>query len=157
MMIDLSDPSLRSACQQAMMEVLETMFFEIPLDEPVQCLAAQAGDGALAATASFGGSLTGSLTVMLDGDAARSLAASFLGMDPGMEEDGPGPAELRSVVIELANVLCGATMSRMEPAGRLRIEQPVIVERTPALTGPWLSVPLECGSLDVHVRCGVEP
>ena len=149
--IDLSDPSLRSACHQAVVEVLETMFFELPLDAPEE--SSGPSPAGCAATARFDGSLTGSLTMVLTGDLPRTLASSFLGLD----EQEAGPAEWQSVVIELANVLCGATMSRMEPSGRLHIEQPRIVDDPSGSLGPWLRFGLESGELEVHVQYGVQP
>ena len=149
--IDLSDPSLRSACHQAVLEVLETMFFELPLDTPLNT--SSPAPSGCCATARFEGSITGALTVVLTANAPQRLAASFLGLD----DEEAGPAEWQSVVIELANVLCGATMSRMEPAGRLRIEQPVLLPVPPTPAGPWLSFALECGRLEVHVEYGALP
>lgn len=149
--IDLSDPSLRSACHQAVLEVLETMFFELPVDAPL--VSSSPAPSGTSAAARFGGSLTGALTLVLAGTAPQRLAASFLGLD----DAEIGPAEWQSVVVELANVLCGATMSRLEPAGRLRIDQPVLLPVPPCPEGPWLGFTLECGRLDVHVQYGALP
>jgi hypothetical protein len=148
---DLHDPALRSACEQAVLEVLETMFFEFPIGDPVesQCPA----PAVATATARFDGSLTGALCVSISESCPQRLAAGFL----GIEDDQVGPAEQQSMVIELANVLCGATMSRLDPAGRLRIEQPVFGPPPAPLPGPWLSFPLECGQLDVSVHYGACP
>lgn len=146
--LDLSNPALRTACHQAVLEVLETMFFELPVEEP-RLSEGPAAPGCCA-TARFDGNLTGALTVVLTGDVPRCLAASFLGREDG-EAD---PDEWESVVIELANVLCGATISRVEPAGRLRIEQPVLLPAASGPEGPWLSFSLERGSLCVNVESG---
>lgn len=144
--IDLTDPSLRSACHQAVLEVLETMFFELPLDTP--SISPSPAPSGCCAVARFGGSLTGAITVVLTDDVPRRLASAFLGLDT-IEL---GPPEWRSVAIEMTNVLCGATMSRIEPAGRLRIEQPELVAAPPGLPGPWLSFALESGRLEVHAE-----
>lgn len=54
-------------------------------------------------------------------------------------------------------------MSRMEPAGRLRIQQPVVLPHPATLNHasgvadklePWLRYPLECGEILVSVRYG---
>ena len=145
---DLHDPALRSACEQAVLEVLETMFFEFPTGDPVE--AQTPAPATATATARFDGSLTGTLCLSISDSCPQRLAAGFL----GIEDDQAGPFEQRSVVIELANVLCGATMSRLDPGGRLRIEQPVFGQPASPLPGPWLSFPLECGQLDVHVHFG---
>jgi hypothetical protein len=148
--IDLSDASFRSACHQAVLEVLETMFFELPLDSPE--LRPNPAPSACCVTARFGGSLTGAITLVLTGGLGHQLAASFLGLEDG----DPDPSECRSVAIEMTNVLCGATMSRIEPAGRLRIEPPELAAAPPGSPGPWLSFALESGRLDVHAEYTAE-
>jgi len=148
--IDLRDAALRVACRDAVLEVLETMFFELPADDalPVE----KPSEGANAGTVRFGGSLQGTLCVAVSSNCPRRLAAGFL----GLEEEEIGDAEEQSMIVELANVLCGATMSRVEPAGRLRIGQPVLGAPLENCPGPWLRFPLESGSVEVTVHFGEE-
>ncbi len=54
---NLSNPALRAACRQAVLEVLETMFFEVPLDEDVPSPVHE--PEALIARARLAGSLEG--------------------------------------------------------------------------------------------------
>lgn len=141
--VDINDSPLRQACAEATLEVLETMLFEFPVDEPGLSGPPPAGDAI--ATAVFDGSLAGSLTVAISAECTARLAAGFLGLD----EDEAGESEQRSLVIELANVICGATMSRLEPEGRLRIQPPVFGPRAEPDTGDWLHFPIEGGHLAV--------
>lgn len=145
---NLADPALREACRQAVLEVLETMFFEIPLDEDVP--SPDHETDALIACARFDGSLNGWLCVAISRSCAGPLAASFLGLD----EEEVGAEECRSMLIELTNIVCGATMSRLEPSGRLHIQQPVLVESPHACDSPWLRFPLSCGTFDAALSTG---
>ncbi len=144
--IDLSHGTLKAACTQAALEVLETMFFELPTGEPT--LDGSPPAPASQARAVFSGSACGELRVALSGGCPRSLAAAFL----GLEEEFTGESEQHSMVVELANVLCGSTLSRIQPDGRLHIEQPVFGAAGPAPPGPWLSFPLEHGRMDLYAR-----
>lgn len=143
--IDLRQQTLRTACVQAALEVLETMFFEFPTEEPA--LQEQPPESVSLARAVFSGGARGELQVALSGACPRTLAAAFLGID----EEEAGEAEQRSMVVELANVLCGSTMSRIQPSSRLHIEQPLFAT-TPPQTGPWISFPLEAGRMSVYAR-----
>jgi hypothetical protein len=54
---------------------------------------------------------------------ARSIAAGFLGVDPEeMSETQPG-----EVILELANILCGALMSTLWPESNLSLGTPELV------------------------------
>jgi CheY-specific phosphatase CheX len=145
-LIDLRNEKMHAACQQAVLEVLETMFFELP--ESTGELVEHHVDDASLVTARFSGSLNGVLCVALSSASPQRLAAGFL----GMEEEDIGPDEEHSMVVELANVLCGSTMSRVEPLGRLIIEQPGVGEHPEDVHGPWLRFPLESGLIEVSVQ-----
>ena len=153
----LSDAALQSACRAAMSEVLETMFFE-PASGEIELTAQPPEDSRIVAVR-FDGSLVGSLHVSLPQRCCAPLAAGFL----GREEDELTETDQVSLVAELGNMLCGATMSRMEPAGRLRIQPPVLLPGPATLSQccsesglpePWLRYPLECGDILVSVRYG---
>ena len=144
--VDLSHESLQASCIQAALEVLETMFFEFPTGEPA--LAGHPPENASQARAVFSGSARGELRVSLSSDGLRSMAAAFL----GIEEDEAGESEQLSMVVELANVLCGSTLSRIQPAGRLHIDQPVFGPVNVVPSGPWLSFPLERGCMSIYAR-----
>ena len=131
----------------ALVEVVETMFFELPLDEVREGLPPAEGRAAWTA---FGGTHAGWLEVRLEEGAARRLAANFLGREDEWTVTEP---EIELVALELANILCGNALSRLDPGGRFRIEAPRL-ERRSEEGGPWLAAPLESGR--VALRAGFE-
>jgi CheY-specific phosphatase CheX len=144
----MEEPALRRALEDAVLEVLETMCFEFPAGDPEE--GGLAEGERLAARARFEGSLRGELRVALEGAAPRRLAAAFLGIE---EEEVREQDELQ-MAAELANMLCGATMSRLEPQGRLRIAAPEAARGPVGCAGaPWLRFPLEQGEVAVTLCC----
>ncbi len=99
--------------------VLETMFFTAPWGpaEP------ETGGAALEARLAFQGSPSGSLAVCLSEHAARLLAAGFLGED----EETLTDAQTGQVVCELANMLCGSLVSRLESEESFDLAPPELV------------------------------
>jgi CheY-specific phosphatase CheX len=105
--------------EAATAEVLETMFFATASGEAASWPPA-AGD-CVAASVAFSGTRNGNLTVRLPGGTARALAACFLGVD----SEGPlGPGQVAEVVCEMANMVCGAALSRLDPDGEVRLGPP---------------------------------
>jgi hypothetical protein len=102
------------------------------------------------ARARYHGSLEGTLEVAVARPSSARLAAAFL----GLESDEAGEVEQRQVAMELANMLCGATLSRLEPDGRLKIEQPRIVGTAEPESKAWMNLALEDGSIQLALRCG---
>jgi CheY-specific phosphatase CheX len=103
---------------EATEEVLENMFFSGVMGEMEE-----AGDGdRLCATVAFAGSIAGELTVSAAPATIAILAAGFL----GAEDDSVADTQARSVVGELANVLCGVMLGHMDPKGSFVISPPEI-------------------------------
>ena len=101
-------------------EVLETMFFEEAV--PSACEHAWLAQ-AVSAQLSFDGSHCGEFLLSVSPDTARSIASGFLGVDPEeMSKTQPG-----EVVLELANILCGALMSTLWPESNLSLGTPELV------------------------------
>lgn len=101
-------------------EVLETMFFEEAV--PGACEHAWLAQ-AVSAHLSFEGSHCGEFLLSASPDTARSIAAGFLGVDlEEMSETQPG-----EVILELANILCGALMSTLWPESNLSLGTPELV------------------------------
>jgi CheY-specific phosphatase CheX len=141
---DVAAPgSSEPACEAAALEVLETMFFELPLGEPE--MMDQPPEQPVAATAEFNGDLRGSLSVASEPWAARRLAANFLGRE---DESTITETEVRLVTCELANMVCGNALSRIEPHGRFQISTPEAA--LPCEAGlDWLTFVLESGAVAV--------
>ncbi|MBN9662915.1 MAG: chemotaxis protein CheX [Acidobacteria bacterium] len=145
---NLALPHVRQACRSALLEVLETMFFELPVSE-LEMVERPAVDSCLI-RAEFHGSAEGAMELALSCGTCERLAASFL----GKEQSEVSCAEKCSTARELANMLCGASLSRLQPHGRMSIESPESIPAPDPESGPWLRYPLEGGFLDVELRYG---
>lgn len=99
--------------------VLETMFFSAAWGpaEP------ETGGAALEARLAFEGNPSGTLAVCLSEQAARLLAAGFL----GEEEETLSDSQTGQVVCELANMLCGSLVSKLESEESFDIAPPELV------------------------------
>lgn len=118
----MSEPLIETALAESVQEVLEKMFFaDLVNSPPGETLAA-----GITAQLIFDGDPPGSFRLILDPAAARSAAADFLGEDPSeLSED-----QLNEVVCELANMICGSVLSRIESSATFRLFKPVIVPTT---------------------------
>jgi CheY-specific phosphatase CheX len=115
----VTDTPLRQALAESMDEVLEKMFFVRSLGE----LAGPAAGPVTAAHLTFEGDPPGSLTLRMTPAAARSVAADFL----GEEEAELSPRQIGEVVCELANMICGSVLSRVERNTTFRLSAPRLV------------------------------
>jgi CheY-specific phosphatase CheX len=127
------------------------MFFaetmgELPATEP-------AGDEIIVEL-EFQGEPSGSLLLRLTCQAARQIAADFL----GIEECAITEMQTSEVVRELANMVCGSVLSRVESSATFRLAPPRIV--TPRAIAACLSntqyrVQLSNGTLAVTLGTGI--
>jgi CheY-specific phosphatase CheX len=114
------DPDFAAAVVRVAAEVLATMFFEEAV--PSACEHAWLST-AVSAQLTFDGSHFGSLLLSVSPDNARSIASGFLGLDPEeLTDSQPG-----EVILELANILCGALMSTLWPESTLSLGTPELV------------------------------
>jgi CheY-specific phosphatase CheX len=112
-------PDLSSLLTAAAEEVLENMFFSGVMGE----MEDESEGERLCATVTFAGSSLGELTVSASPSTLAVLAAGFLG-----EDETAADSEVRSVVGELANVLCGVVLGRMDPKGNFVISPPTVTD-----------------------------
>ena len=98
-------------------DVLEIMFFTAPRgdSEPDNSTGPL-----ILARLSFNGKPPGRFGVRIPLETARKIAASFL----GVEEDAVTETQIGEVICELANMLCGSTLSRLEKDCRFELSQP---------------------------------
>jgi CheY-specific phosphatase CheX len=113
----LDDPEAGQTAARVAAEVLETMFFTEA--EPAACEHAWLED-APTARVRFEGSHRGEMLLGVSLEAADPIAASFLGLEPGELT----AAQRRQVIQELANILCGAMLSRLWPESTLALATP---------------------------------
>jgi hypothetical protein len=117
-------PDLEAALDQVTEHLAETMFFSTVLDRAGDL----AGEAGYAAAIRFSGSRSGAVRVVLPQSTAELLAADFLG-EPDERQAG-------ALVGELANILCGSLLGRMDPAGRFSISPPEITAVAGAFEQP---------------------
>lgn len=114
--------SLQHVLRQSVEEVLEKMFF-------IRSLADSTGEPRLSrselmAHLTFDGEPSGSLTLRVTSHAARSISADFLGTDEGQLTQ----QQVGEVVCELANMICGSVLSRVQSAATFRLASPQFAE-----------------------------
>jgi CheY-specific phosphatase CheX len=101
-------------------EVLDTMYFTTVLDAVPETELRPLRQGDFAFSLNFQGDVSGSFGLHLDYSTAYSLASNFLG-----EDRGELPcAEVGDVISELANMLCGAVMSRVPSTHKFVLSHP---------------------------------
>jgi len=115
----VTDSILQRALQESTEEVLEKMFF-------IQCLGESLeaeSEPPFVAHLAFEGDPSGALTLYVRASAARSVAADFL----AAEEPDLSEQEVGEVVCELANMICGSVLSRVESSATFRLASPQLV------------------------------
>jgi CheY-specific phosphatase CheX len=101
----------------ALQEVLGTMFFSDAVQAACQHLAA--GEW-MSARVRFSGDPAGELRLMLSPGLAVVFAAGFLGIDEAEVTEEAAS----QVICELANMLCGAILSRLHPDSLVALGAP---------------------------------
>lgn len=112
----------------AAQQVLETMFFTSIMGERKDPPA----DPALEALVSFEGEPSGSFGLRLSASVARAIAANFLGVE---DEAELTDSQIGEVTCELANMICGATLSQVESGSTFHISHPRLVDTGGAFAG----------------------
>ena len=116
--------TLTSSIAAAAGSVLETMFFAEA--EPCAPVPDEQRRRMTAVRIGFDGGLRGEFRIAFEPRLARTLAAAFLGMD----ESEVAEEEVKQVMCETANMICGAALSRIESDEHMRLEMPTLVENT---------------------------
>jgi CheY-specific phosphatase CheX len=120
------DPEARETVRRVAAEVLETMFFTEAEEAPCDHIWLEI---ACCARIHFEGSHFGEMLLGVSVEATDPIAASFLGIETEELTD----ALRGQMVQELANILCGAMLSRLWPESTLALS-------SPELSG-WLAWP----------------
>jgi hypothetical protein len=145
------EPRFDTTLANVTTEVLETMFFAEAAR--TEC---EHGwlDASFSVRVSFRGSHSGDMLLSVSPEAADSLAPAFLGIDPLEMTDAPRI----QVLLELANILCGAVLSHFWPESQLALAAPEVTVYEP-LGGPGLHgcFVLEEGKLAVWIALRSTP
>jgi hypothetical protein len=113
------DTTIRTALSCAVAEVLERMFFLAGLGEAPE---PPAEAGTVTVQVTFDGDPPGCFQMRIARPAANAIAADFLGEDP----DSLTGQQSAEVTLELANMICGAVLSRIESSATFRLGAPQI-------------------------------
>ncbi|MEO8594801.1 MAG: chemotaxis protein CheX [Candidatus Solibacter sp.] len=118
----MTDQRIHAALSAAVADVLESMFF---LETVVREEEANAAADSIDVEIGFEGNPPGRFEMRLAAGAANAIAADFLG------EDGESLSEQQrmDVTLELANMICGSVLSRLESSALFRLGSPRISAR----------------------------
>ena len=117
----MSDTDLNRAVSESVAEVLEKMFF-ISATEETGPPEEPRGPEIMVRLA-FEGEPCGTLVLKIPVAAALPIAADFLAEDEQSLSDG----QVSGVICELANMVCGSVLSRVESESAFRLAHPVVV------------------------------
>jgi CheY-specific phosphatase CheX len=109
--------NLSQAVSQATEDVLSTMFFTFVDEVPADA----GGQPDMETRIAFRGHLAGSLALQCSTDAVAEMASNFLGLEA---DTPPSAAEQEAVMTELANMICGAILSRIGSEGLFELLPP---------------------------------
>ncbi len=127
-------------------EVLETMFFTEAV--PVECEHSWFAS-AVSVQIAFDGSHCGEMWLAVGEEAVPALASAFLAIDP----EEAGEMERSQVILELANILCGAVLSSLWRESRLQLNAPKLAAWQCGGEGVWhCCLMLPEGRLAISIR-----
>lgn len=118
----MNDFDLSQALAEAVGEILEKMFFIDTSESGPEDGTRLSAEDAIAARLTFDGDPPGWLQLQVDCPQARSLAADFLGEEPC----DVSAKKMEEVVCELANMICGSVLSRVEGTTDFHLAAPAI-------------------------------
>ena len=143
-------------------QVLETMFYasvvdpaDLPEGEPAAPQDSH-GRARIGARLAFTGKPSGAFEADADPEAARALAAGFLGIDDS-EVTGEQASD---VVAEFTNMTCGYVLSSLGRVEYFNLQAPQLTsseEFAPSVEGVRRVFQLETGSLAVCLRADFDP
>jgi len=116
----VTDTTIRKALSSAVADVLESMFFLEALGETTE---PPPQAEAVVARVTFDGDPPGCFHMRLARPAVNAVAADFLGEDA----ESLTEQQSREVTLELANMICGAVLSRIESSASFRLGTPEIL------------------------------
>src|ERR1017187_5958667 len=125
----VTDTTIHTALSSAVAEVLDCMFFLEVLGEIAE---PPPRDETVTVQVSFEGDPPGHFQMRIGRPAANAVAADFLGEDL----ESLSARQSADVTLELANMICGAVLSRIESRAVFRLGSPQIVADDTGKRGP---------------------
>jgi len=133
-------------------EVLECMFFTSPAEDAAP--SPPASEGYIGARLLFHGKPSGRFGIRTPLETGGRIAANFL----GVEEDSLTEGQIGEVIRELANMLCGSVLSRLEEHERFDLSQPQLdLAEDPEKHTAYRLVALEEGPLAIWLDLRQNP
>jgi len=122
-MIAADREALRETISGALNQAMEAMFFDAA--EPIEECDCAGRAEMVTVCLWFHDAMDGEFLLSTPLPTALALAASFLGLDTN-EMDR---SHAEQIVCELANIVCGSALSRLEPSSELRLSPPLVTPR----------------------------
>lgn len=122
-MIALEREVLLDAVTAAVNQAMEAMFFDAAAPVP-DCGHGEAPD-CITVCLWFHDAVDGEFMLTTPLATATALAANFMGLEP----DDVDRSQAEQIVCELANIVCGSALSRLEPSTELRLSPPLVTPR----------------------------
>lgn len=144
-----SRAAVQIALERALNDVLERMFFVEPVHATPESEHSSPG---IEAYLPYAAGVAGWLRLHAAGAAARALAADFL----GSAEEDLAQSTVEEVFCELANMICGAALSRLEPSAAIRLGQPRIAVAEAPSGAPLTSCSVATGRGTVTASLSTE-
>jgi hypothetical protein len=145
----VTDTTIREALGSAVADVLDRMFF---LDFLGEAPEPAAGADTLTVHLTFDGDPPGCFQMRIPAGVASTIAADFLGEDA----ESLSSQQRADVTLELANMICGAVLSRIESSATFRLGTPQIVPDEASPENPAIemryTVETNSGTLTVAIR-----
>ena len=141
----MSPAELDRALTRCTGRVLETMCYADPL--PITGL--EEGQPIIRTELKFHGTYSGVFHLDITEDAGRSLATTFLGADEDV-----APPEMKSVICELTNMICGSMLSTLDARAEIQLDAPALVEDAvpPAGDALYRAFEIDNGQMAVAIR-----
>ena len=153
----MTEIAIDQALREAMVEVLEKMFFieasgELPSDGAAEPSRSTSGSSCILVELTFEGDPSGVFRMGMARAAAALIAADFLGEDVGTLVS----QQVDDVTKELANMICGAVLSRIESRATFRLAAPGLLpedaDRRIAIAGSVCAIETGSGILRAAIH-----
>jgi CheY-specific phosphatase CheX len=132
--------------------ILESMFFTTVSGDAVR---PDPDQEMIGASVTFEGRVAGFLAIATDTETAKTLAADFLALE---SKDSVDPEQARQMIGELANMICGATLSGLDDEALFDLAHPVCGAEAVALalSGAGTHWFMDIGAGTLAVRLWIE-
>jgi len=140
-MLETGPDPIQTCLREAARQVLETMCF-VTVEAPDP--SAPPPEPSWWLEVDFRGDPSGRFHLGLSEEAAATAAANFLGAEPGAPA---GKGDTANVLLEMANMICGATLSCLENGRPFELSSPRLLEGAPVWRPGSAAcvLPLDCG------------